>query len=118
MDKKYIFDKAIFADRIRQARKSRNLTQEALSTLLNVNVNTLAKCESPKNKLTFSYTNMIELVNILDIDVNYLFRVDSNSVSPLVAGEDIHTLIDHLTEREKRIALSLVRALLCNRTQL
>jgi transcriptional regulator with XRE-family HTH domain len=115
MDNKYTFDKPLFASRIKQARKNRDLTQEALASLLNINVNTLAKCESPKNKLTFSYTNLIELVNVLDIDVNYLFRVDGGTAPQSQSADELHALVDGLTEREQSIVFSLVKALTDNR---
>jgi len=115
MDKKYTFDKRIFAKRIKEARKNRNLTQEALSSLLNINVNTLAKCESPKNKLTLSYTNLIELVNILDIDVNFLFRTEQNNEKYSHSIEELHTTIDKLSEKEKIIVLNLIHSLIDNR---
>ena len=115
MDKKYTFDKQIFAERIKEARKSRNLTQEALSSLLNINVNTLAKCESPKNKLTLSYTNLIELVNILDIDVNFLFRTEQSNKEYSQSIEELNTTIGKLSEKEKNIVLSLIHSLIENR---
>ena len=115
MDNKYTFDKKIFAERIKQARKSRNLTQEALSSLLNINVNTLAKCESPKNKLTLSYTNLIELVNILDIDVNFLFRTEQSNEEYNHSIEELNSLIDKLSENEKVIVLNLIHSLIDNR---
>lgn len=115
MDNKYMFDKGIFAERIKQARKSRNLTQEALSSLLNINVNTLAKCESPKNKLTLSYTNLIELVNVLDIDVNFLFRARQSNEKYNQSMEELNVTIEKLSDKEKNIVLNLIHSLIDNR---
>lgn len=114
MDKLYKFDKAIFAERIKTARKKQNLTQEALSDLLNVNTNTLAKWESPRNKLTLSYTNLIELVNTLKIDVNYLFRAEPNKEEHTKIAETID-LFDTLTDKEKNIVSNLIHSLIENR---
>ena len=115
MDNKYTFDKRIFAERIKQARKKQNLTQEALSDRLNINVNTLAKCESPKNKLTLSYTNLIELVNALEIDVNFLFRTEEAERELISTEQRLTDLIRGLTDKEKNIAHSLINSLIENR---
>lgn len=114
MDKKYTFDKKIFAERIKTARKNRNLTQEALSALLNVNVNTVAKWESPKSKLTLSYTNLIELANILDIDIDYLFRTQIEQTN-IRRAQSFDELVGELTDNEKNIVSNLVHSLIENR---
>ena len=114
MEKRYTFDKKIFAERLKKARKDRNLTQEALSALLNVNVNTLAKWESPNNKLTLSYTNLIELVNILGIDIDFLFRTrigKDHAPNP----QSFNDLIGELTNKEKAIVFNLIHSLFENR---
>jgi transcriptional regulator with XRE-family HTH domain len=115
LDNQYIFDKKVFAERIKQARKKRNLTQEALSSLLNINVNTLAKCESSRNKLTLSYTNLIELVNILDIDVNYIFMSEQAEEKRKRTTQELTDLIEGLTDKEKNVVLTLIRSLIENR---
>jgi transcriptional regulator with XRE-family HTH domain len=114
MSKKYKFDKKILSERIKQARKNRNLTQEELSELLNINVITLAKWESPNNKLTMSYTNLIELVNILDIDFNLLFRVRIDKDDDITTN-NINYLIDELSDKEKSIVFNLIHSLINNR---
>ena len=115
MDYKYKFDKMVFAARIKQARKNKALTQEVLSSLLNVNVNTIAKCESAKSKLTLSYTNLIELVNVLEIDVNYLFETEYGEEQRSRAAADINSLLLELTEKERTVVSGLARSLIENR---
>lgn len=114
--KKYIFDKKLFGKRIKDARIKKQLTQEQLAVLMNINTNTIAKVENPNNKLTMSYVNLIELVNILDIDINCLFKNEEfQNSSNSNMDKNLINLIDSLTDKEKNIILTLAKSLIQNR---
>ena len=111
MERRYTFDKKVFAERLKKARKDRSLTQEALADVLNVNVNTLAKWESPNNKLTLSYTNLMELANVLDIEIDYLFRTRANKDSAQ-SPQNFNALIEELTDKERSVVFNLIHSLI------
>lgn len=112
---KYVFDKKLFGRRIKFARKRKNLTQEQLSDILNINPNTLARVESENNKLTLSYTNLIELANTLDLNIEYLFLSEKFETLQDKNIETLNELILKLTDKEKNIVTALIKALLNNR---
>lgn len=124
MPNKYIFDKELFALRLKQARKAKNYKQNAFSEILDVNVNTLSKWENGKNKLMPGYQNLIAILNELDIDPAFLFLKDDIAAF-LFLQDDIkmdfqgsnpmYSIIENLTEKEKNIILTLIISLMENR---
>lgn len=112
---KYIFDKKLYARRIKAARKRKNLTQEQLSDILNMNPNTIARVESENNKLTLSYVNLIALANTIDLNIDYLFLSEEFEASQEKNIVALNELILNLTDKERNIVMICIKALIDNR---
>jgi len=120
MDKKdkFVFDKDLVKDRIRELRKLRNLTQEQASELIGMkDSNSWAKLESHKGTLALSFDNLIRIVNLFDIDVNYIFR--NNETAEQEKERHTETLVvsmmKDLSEKDKQLILSIVSLFRQNR---
>ena len=114
---KYIFDKDLIKDRIRELRKLRRLTQEQAAELIELkDSNSWAKIESYKSSLSLSFDNLIRIVNMFDVDVNYFFRSQEATQEDISQTETliIATLKD-FTEKEKQLVLSIITAIRANK---
>ena len=115
---KFIFDKDLVKDRIRELRKLRNLTQEQASELIGMkDSNSWAKLESHKGTLALSFDNLIRIVNLFDIDVNYIFR--NNETEEQEREQHTETLVvsmmKDLSEKDKQLILSMISLFRQNR---
>ena len=115
---KFIFDKDLVKDRIRELRKLRNLTQEQASELIGMkDSNSWAKLESHKGTLALSFDNLIRIVNLFDIDVNYIFR--NNETEEQERERHTETLVvsmmKDLSEKDKQLILSMISLFRQNR---
>ena len=113
----FIFDKDLIKTRIRELRKLRRLTQEQASELIDLkDSNSWAKIESYKSSLSLSFDNLIRIVNMFDVDVNYFFRSgESASIETSHTETLINATLKDFTEKEKQLALSIITAIRANR---
>ncbi|MCL2386048.1 MAG: helix-turn-helix domain-containing protein [Defluviitaleaceae bacterium] len=114
---KFVFDKDLIKSRIRELRKLRNLTQEQAAELIDLkDSNSWAKVESYKSSLSLSFDNLIRIVNMFDVDVNYFFRsLDVAEIETSHTETLIYATVKDFTEKEKQLALSLIAAIRANR---
>lgn len=71
LDLNNINDKETFGERIRSARKRKNISQLELSSILGCNRSTISQWERGEN--TIEIPTLCKLCNALDIDIFYLF---------------------------------------------
>ena len=114
MDKKFVFEKKILAERVKIARQEMKLTQESLSDKLDVDISTIGKVESVNSNRTLNYKNLANLANILDKDINYFFLSEE-----FVNGyEDSNTLVNKIndllvlfSDEKKEVAYNILKEL-------
>lgn len=105
MDEKQL--KKLFGQRVRQLRKSQNLTQEELAELIWMDPQHLCKMENGNHFPTLK--NIIKLVNVLHIDVQELFSYDNSNKNTLI--DKINFEIQKLNEKELKFIYKTIMAL-------
>lgn len=68
------FKMKIFGKRLRKARKSKRLTQQEIADLVHVNRVTYTNWE--KGKREPSFENLVELADLLEVSLDWLFERD------------------------------------------
>ena len=110
MERKYKLDYQMIAKRIKAARRAAQLTQAELAEKINISTNAVAKLET--NLMSVSLQTLINIANVLDIDMNYLF---SGNIA--INGNDENTdiflesLIANLSMRDKAFIIHTINGL-------
>ena len=94
-------DKLIMGDRIREARKRLNLTQDQLSEKLDITFTYMSEIE--RGLKMPSMPLFIKLVEVLDVSADYLLR-DTVSTRNLYGDKVIGRKLERLTPKQ-RVAL-------------
>ncbi|MCH8756963.1 helix-turn-helix domain-containing protein, partial [Neisseria gonorrhoeae] len=75
-----------FKDRLKEARKNKNLSQENLAKLAEVSQSTIAALESGRNKKA---TNIAKLAKILDVSAFWLETGEGSRTAPVLINPDL-----------------------------
>ena len=94
-------DKLIMGDRIREARKRLNLTQDQLSEKVNITLTYMSEIE--RGLKLPSMPLFIKLVEVLDVSADYLLR-DTVSTRNLYGDKVIGRKLERLSPKQ-RVAL-------------
>ena len=94
-------DKLTMGDRIKEARKTRGLTQDQLAEILDVSVEFVGQIE--RSQRLPSMQIFIKLIEVLNVSADYLLR-DSISTGQLFGENALGNKIEQLSHKE-RIAL-------------
>ena len=97
------------ADRIREARLAKGMTQEELANALGLKSRTsINKME--KNTYEIGLDRIKEIAKVLEVDPDYLVFGDSDDKK-----DEINRLFDLLTEQQKAAAIALLREFVSNK---
>ena len=109
MEHKYKLDHKAIAARVKNARKQAKLTQAELAEKIGVSTNAVAKLET--NLMTASLQTIINIVNVLNIDINYLLL--DNVESKRQANTDIvlNNLLANLSKEDKDFLIHVISGL-------
>lgn len=95
------FDQVNFGCRVRELRKSRNLTQEQLSAMLHISIDHLGKIEVGKRGISIDL--LLELSEALDVTLDFLVKGNLDACAGVggLIGQ-IRVLLDQLEMLEKK----------------
>lgn len=95
------FDQVNFGCRVRELRKSRNLTQEQLSAMLHISIDHLGKIEVGKRGISIDL--LLELSEALDVTLDFLVKGNSDACTGVegLIGQ-MRVLLDQLEILEKK----------------
>ena len=110
MEYKYKLDYKAISKKIKDARKISNLTQAELAEKINVSTNAVAKLET--NLMTVSLQTLINIVNVLNIDINFLL-LDEKTADREKTSRDmfLDSLISNLSQKDKDLIIHIVNGL-------
>lgn len=95
-------------EKIRKIRLSKNLTQEYIANVADVNVSHISNIEN--NRVKVSLSTLVQICNALDTTVDYILAEEYNQPSAAIEQEILHEL--HLCSDEtKEQILKIVKAL-------
>ncbi len=97
-------DKLTMGDRIREARKHKELTQERLAELLDISVESVSHIE--RGSRLPSMQVFIKIIEVLNVSADYILR-DSISTGKLFGENALGSKIEQLSPKE-RIALEAI----------
>lgn len=96
------------SEKIKEIRLSKNLTQEYVSNVADVNVSHISNIEN--NRVKVSLSTLVQICNALDTTVDYILAEEYNQPSTAIEQEILHEL--HLCSDEtKEQILKIVKAL-------
>ena len=104
-------DKVVLGKRVREARKQKNLTQEALAEI--VGVSTMFLGEVERGVKLPSLAVLIMIIEALDISADYLLRGEVSSGNDFINNE-IASKLEKLTPKQRITALSILDAYIEN----
>lgn len=90
--------RSFYANRVRELRLEANLTQEQLAEKMGLTTITIRRIETNKSPIT--YENLLKLLNVLDISINYFFMLQSNSKDYGTKQEEIAAVKKKLQNAE------------------
>lgn len=99
--------KKLFGQRVREIRKSQNLTQEELAELIWMDPQHLCKMENGNHFPTLK--NIIKLADVLNIDVKDLFSYDNSEENIIL--DKIKIEIKKLDQKELKFLLKTILSL-------
>ena len=110
MEYKYKLDYKAMSKKIKDARKLANLTQAELAEKINVSTNAVAKLET--NLMTASLQTLINIVNVLNVDINYLL-LDGKAEDREGTSRDmfLDSLISNLSQKDKDFIIHIINGL-------
>ena len=110
MEYRYKLDHQNIAKRIKAARKLANLTQAELAEKIDISTNAVAKLEN--NLMTASLQTLLNIANVLNIDINYLF-LDEEQANDGEVNIDafLDSLIHSLSQKDKEFIIHIVNGL-------
>ena len=94
--------------KIREIRISKNLTQEYVATIANVNVSHISNIEN--NRVKISLPTLVNVCNALDTTVDYILSVEYKNPSSVIEQEILREVHSCTAETQEQI-LKIIRAL-------
>lgn len=98
-------DYALIGNRIKQARKNRNMTQEKLAERLDVSIGYVSQLERGITKISLDLLAAVS--NILDCDISY-FVGGANYLSERYLEEELVREFPKLSARDKKLVLQMI----------
>lgn len=96
-----------FGQRLKQARKNKNLTQKELSEKVGVSKSSIGGYELGVNSPTDSV--LVKLFEVLEVEPNYLFQ---DSFDQCIETKEIMNRLDMLTGAQKKLLISMMDQLI------
>lgn len=103
-----LFDKEKFAQKIKEIRLSKGLTQEKVSEMIDVDPSHYSNIET--SKTTPSMPTLVKLVNALNISYDELFEC-AHLEDEEIIDEMIKTIYDRFSLQKKRRLYKILRAI-------
>ena len=94
--------------KIREIRISKNLTQEYVATIANVNVSHISNIEN--NRVKISLPTLVNVCNALDTTVDYILADEYKNPSSVIEQEILREVHSCTAETQEQI-LKIIRAL-------
>lgn len=94
--------------KIRNVRISKNLTQEYVANMVDVNTSHISNIEN--NRVKVSLSTLVQICNALDTTVDYILADEYNHPSSVIEQEILHEVQSCSLETQKQI-LKIVKAL-------
>ncbi len=94
--------------KIREIRISKNLTQEYVATIANVNVSHISNIEN--NRVKISLPTLVNVCNALDTTVDYILSDEYKNPSSVIEQEILREVHSCTAETQEQI-LKIIRAL-------
>lgn len=94
--------------KIREIRISKNLTQEYVATIANVNVSHISNIEN--NRVKISLPTLVNVCNALDTTVDYILSDEYKNSSSVIEQEILREVHSCTAETQEQI-LKIIRAL-------
>ena len=105
---RYKLDYGRIIQNVKALRNSKKITQQKLSELADLSVNTISKFEI--NQKNINLETFIKIANALDVDVNLLLGNTRDEPKKPVDSV-IDSLLDDLTEEDKDLLVPIISAL-------
>ena len=105
-------DYKLIGSRIKEARKSRGMTQEVMAEQLDVTIGYVSQVERGITKISLDLLGKVSA--ILDVDIAY-FVADSCVHRDTYMIDEIMSDLQKLDERDRRVILSLIKIMLNNK---
>ena len=105
---KYKLDYTALAERIKQARKERGISQSKLAELAGLSTNTIGKLEI--SYTTVSLKTILTIANVLEVDINFLVSdtpPDTKQANDLF----IESLLKDFTDKDKQFLIQIITAI-------
>ena len=97
-----------FGDKVREVRKTRNMTGEALAEKCNMSPSFLRQIEAGKKGV--SVENLIRLCNSLNVSPGYLLQAELNTLyDTVVTNAELIRYLEGLDEEEVRDYLRVIK---------
>ena len=94
--------------KIREIRISKNLTQEYIANMADVNVSHISNIEN--NRVKVSLSTLVQICNALDTTVDYILADEYNHPSTVIEHEILKEVQNCSPETQKQI-LKIIKAL-------
>lgn len=101
-------DFALIGKRIKEVRTDRQLTQEYLAKVTNVNVSHISNIET--NKVKVSLTLLVSICNAMNVTVDYILGNEYNAPTTAFETELLNT-VDKLDSSKKEQLLRIAKVL-------
>lgn len=101
-------DFARISKKLKETRISKNLTQEYVANIADVNVSHISNIEN--NRVKISLPTLVHVCNALDITVDYILFDEYNHPTSVLETEILHEIHSCSLETQKQI-LKIVKAL-------
>ena len=99
---------ANIGQKLRKVRISKNLTQEYVANMVDVNTSHISNIEN--NRVKVSLSTLVQICNALDTTVDYILADEYNHPSSVIEQEILHEVQSCSLETQKQI-LKIVKAL-------
>lgn len=99
---------ANIGQKLRKVRISKNLTQEYVANMADVNTSHISNIEN--NRVKVSLSTLVQICNALDTTVDYILADEYNHPSSVIEQEILHEVQSCNLETQKQI-LKIVKAL-------
>lgn len=106
------YDVSEVANRIKEIRKSRNITQEKIAELLNLSENQIYKIESGKSGCTLD--NVIIISEVLNVSIDYLLLGKNQDLQMSSNVEKLIYLLSECPEEQVEFVNKIVNTILEN----
>ena len=99
---------ANIGQKLRKVRISKNLTQEYVANMVDVNTSHISNIEN--NRVKVSLSTLVQICNALDTTVDYILADEYNHPTSVIEQEILHEVQSCNLETQKQI-LKIVKAL-------